>query len=108
MFDQMRNAYDQMQPGDKMVMQLHKSQTPPTPTYRKPEPVGRELGGPMPGGPVDGPPPSGPAGPIARPSGPMPLPYTPPAGATPGWVPSATPPGLDPLIAAMRSRFSPR
>ncbi len=38
MFDQMSHAYGQMQPGDKMVMQLHKSPkpVPTTPEYQMP------------------------------------------------------------------------
>lgn len=37
MVDQIHQAYAQMQPGDKMVMQLHKSQTPPTQKYQNPD-----------------------------------------------------------------------
>jgi hypothetical protein len=35
MFDQLSHAYDQMQPGDKMVMHFHKSPKPTT-TYQMP------------------------------------------------------------------------
>jgi hypothetical protein len=33
MFDTMRQHFKQMQPGDKLVMQIHKSAKPPTPAY---------------------------------------------------------------------------
>jgi hypothetical protein len=38
MLDQLSNSYAQMQPGDKMVMQLHKSPKPPQTEYAMPEP----------------------------------------------------------------------
>lgn len=56
MFDQLSHAYDQMQPGDKMVMQFHKSPKPTT-TYQMPagspgvaegEGPGMSAGGPGP------------------------------------------------------------
>lgn len=52
MFDQLHTAYAQMQPGDKMVMQLHKSQKPATPQYQMPSaPGGSSVAGPAVGGP---------------------------------------------------------
>lgn len=104
MFDQMRSAYSQMQPGDKMVMQLHKSQKPPVPEYQTP---GQSPSLATPGGPA------GPAGGVT--GGPRPDISALPGYGVPGvpgnpvpTVPIAGADAQSALIDAMRRRFHPQ
>lgn len=119
MFDELHKAYGQMQPGDKMVMHLHKSPKPPSAQYQTPgapmdAPVGAPMGGPssvpgIAGGEASG-------GVVAKP--PMNVPGTPGFSPTdqPLYLPStgAPPPFIAPdsplasrqaLIQALASRF---
>lgn len=88
MFDQLSKAYEQMQPGDKLVMQMHKSPKPPTPQYQMPTPAGPDAG----------------AAPPAAPVSAMPMPMAGPM-AQPVVDPMAQ---RQALIAALASRFGGR
>lgn len=94
MFDNMRSAYDQMQPGDKMVMQFHKSPKPQGTQYQLPG----APGGDMPGGPG----PDLPAGPMLPRDGGVPGMGTP-------YVPGATGagPGLGPMLSSAGAPSDP-
>lgn len=105
MFDQLHTAYAQMQPGDKMVMQLHKSQKPPTPQYQTPTPAG---------GTMSAPPALGAGGAMGAPALPRSPDVMPGAGAAPLMAPPVAAPLDHPtgvpdrramLLQAMSNRF---